>query len=146
MTISEAIAANSFFPYGKMLIRGKPTTEAFKDWDFCFEDGIKMGRLENLYVKAGAATVIPWPEDGEMGVWSSTQSIMEVQELVVQVPRVPSSRKVAKVKQMGGWFSGKESKAAQLACILAVAAKKLLRPVSCKLNCDEDMYVFRFYV
>ena len=64
VTISEAIAANFFFPYGKMLIRGKPTTEAFNDCDFCFEDGIKMGRQEHFYLKTGAATVIPRPEDG----------------------------------------------------------------------------------
>ena len=60
-----------------------------------------------------------------MGVWYSSQSIMEVQELVAQVTGVPNSRIVAKVKRIGGWFGYKESRAAQLACILAVAAKKL---------------------
>ena len=90
-------------------------------------------------MEAGAATVIQRLEDGEMEVWSSTQSIMEVQELVAQGTGVPSSRIVAKVKRMGGGFGGKESKAAQLACILAVADKKVGRPVRCMLNLDEDM-------
>ena len=75
-------------------------------------------------MEAGAATVIQRLEDGEMEVWSSTQSIMEVQELVARVTGVSSSRIVGKVKRMGGGFGGKEIKAAQLACILAVAAKK----------------------
>ena len=139
LTISEAIAAKSFFSYGKMLIRGKPTAEGFKDCDFVFEGVSRMGGQEHFYLETGAAAVIPRPEEGEMEVWSSTQSIMEVQELVAQVTGVPSSRIVAKVKRMGGGFGGKESKAAQLACILAVAAKKVGRPVRCMLNRDEDM-------
>ena len=89
--------------------------------------------------------MIPRPEDGEMKVWSSTQSVMEVQELVAQFNGVPSSRILGKVKRMGGGFGGKEIKAAQLACILAVAAKKVGRPVRCMLNRDEDIYV-HFYV
>jgi len=145
LTISEAIAAKSFFSYGKMLIRGKPTSEAFKDCDFVFEGVSRMGGQEHFYLETNAAAVIPKPEDGEMEVWSSTQNIMELQELVAQVTGVPSSRIVAKVKRVGGGFGGKESKAAQLACILAVAAKKVRRPVRCMLNRDEDMYVFLFF-
>ena len=37
LTISEAIGEMSFFQYGKMLIRGKPTGEALKDCDFIFK-------------------------------------------------------------------------------------------------------------
>ena len=61
---------------------------------------------------------------------------MEVQELVAQVTGVPSSRIVAKVKRMGSGFGGKESKAAQFSCILAVAAKKVGRLVRCMRNRD----------
>ena len=71
---------------------------------------------------------------------------MEVQELVAQVTGVPSSRIVAKVKRMDGGFGGKESKAAQLACILAVGAKKVGRLVRCMLNRGQNMNVFLFYV
>lgn len=40
---------------------------------------------------------------------------------------------------MGGAFGGKESRSVQLACLLAVAAKKEWRPMRCMLNRDEDM-------
>ena len=40
---------------------------------------------------------------------------------------------------MGGGFGGKESRAAPLACALAVAARKYKRPVRCMLDRDEDM-------
>ncbi|PWW71580.1 xanthine dehydrogenase [Tuber magnatum] len=141
LTISEAISAKSFLPYGRMLIKGNPTAEAFKDCDFVFEGVSRMGGQEHFYLETNTAAVIPRPEDGEMEVWSSTQSVMETQELVAQVTGVPSSRIVAKVKRMGGAFGGKEIRAAQLTCILAVAAKKVGRPVRCMLNRDEDMMV-----
>jgi xanthine dehydrogenase/oxidase len=64
---------------------------------------------------------------------------METQEFVAQVTGVPSSRVNARVKRMGGAFGGKESRSVQLACLLAVAAKKEQRPMRCMLNRDEDM-------
>ena len=64
---------------------------------------------------------------------------METQEFVSQVCGVPSNRVNARVKRMGGAFGGKESRSVQLACLLAVAAKKTWRPVRCMLNRDEDM-------
>ncbi|RPA90528.1 xanthine dehydrogenase [Choiromyces venosus 120613-1] len=139
LTISEAIAVKSFFSHGKMLIRGKPTAEGFKDCDFVYEGVARMGGQEHFYLETNAATVIPRPEDREMEVWSSTQNIMEMQEFVSQVTGVPSSRIVAKVKRMGGGFGGKESRSVQLACILAVGTKKVGRPIRSMLNHDEDM-------
>ncbi|KAG0132095.1 molybdopterin binding aldehyde oxidase/xanthine dehydrogenase [Tuber indicum] len=139
LTISEAIAAKSFFPYGLMIIRGKPTAEAFKDCDFVFEGVSRMGGQEHFYLETNAAAAIPRPEDGEMEVWSGTQNVADIQALVAQVTGVPSSRIVTKVKRMGGAFGGKEIRPAQLACILAVAAKKVGRPVRFMLNRDEDM-------
>lgn len=64
---------------------------------------------------------------------------METQEFVSQVCGVPSNRVNARVKRMGGAFGGKESRSVQLACLLAVAAKKTWRPMRCMLNRDEDM-------
>ncbi|RPB08102.1 hypothetical protein P167DRAFT_494625 [Morchella conica CCBAS932] len=139
LTISEAIEANSFYPHDHQLKRGNPATEAFKDCDFVYEGVTRMGGQEHFYLETNVALVIPRPEDGEMEVWSSTQNIMETQEFVSQVTGVPSSRIVAKVKRMGGAFGGKESRSVQLACILAVAAKKSGRPMRCMLNRDEDM-------
>ncbi|RPA92116.1 hypothetical protein L873DRAFT_1865034 [Choiromyces venosus 120613-1] len=139
LTISEAIAAKSFFPRGEMLARGKSTAEAFKDCDFVYEAVSRIDGQEYFYLETNAAAVIPRPDDEEMEVWSSTQNIMETQEFVSQVTGAPSSKIVAKVKRMGGAFGGKESRSVQLACILAVAAKKVGRPIRCILNCDEHM-------
>ncbi|RAL65552.1 hypothetical protein DID88_005226 [Monilinia fructigena] len=112
ITIDEAIDANSYFP---------------------------IGGQEHFYLETNAALVIPNKEDGTYEVWSSTQNSMETQEFVAQVTGVPSSRVNARVKRMGGAFGGKESRSVQLACLLAVAAKKTKRPLRCMLNRDEDM-------
>lgn len=64
---------------------------------------------------------------------------METQEFVSQVTGVPSNRINARVKRMGGAFGGKESRSVQLACLLAIAAKKERRPMRGMLNRDEDM-------
>lgn len=143
LTIDEAIEAKSFFKYGKQLKKGLAIEDKMDDvWAKCdkiFEGTIRIGGQEHFYLETNAALVIPSREDGTMEVWSSTQNTMEVQEFVSQVTGVPSNRINSRVKRMGGAFGGKESRAVQLASILAIAAKKTKRPVRCMLNRDEDM-------
>lgn len=64
---------------------------------------------------------------------------METQDFVSQVTGMPANRINARVKRMGGAFGGKESRSVQLACLLAIAAKKERRPMRAMLNRDEDM-------
>ncbi|KAI9739660.1 MAG: hypothetical protein M1834_006378 [Cirrosporium novae-zelandiae] len=141
LTIDEAIEANSFFPHSKELRKGAQLAEMDKIFAGCdrvFTGLTRMGGQEHFYLETNAALCIPL-EDDAMEVWSSTQNTMEVQEFVSQVLGVPSNRVNARVKRMGGAFGGKESRACQLAAILAVAAKKENRPVRCMLNRDEDI-------
>ncbi|EEH16869.1 xanthine dehydrogenase, molybdopterin binding subunit [Paracoccidioides brasiliensis Pb03] len=142
LTIDEAIAANSFFKHGKELRKGAPPeklAEVFAKCDRVFEGTTRCGGQEHFYLETNAALVIPHAEDGTMDVWSSTQNTMETQEFVSRVTGVPSNRINARVKRMGGAFGGKESRSVQLACILAVAARKERRPMRGMLNRDEDM-------
>ncbi|APA12942.1 hypothetical protein sscle_10g077120 [Sclerotinia sclerotiorum 1980 UF-70] len=143
LTIDEAIEANSYFPYGNSLKKGVAIEDKMDDvWASCdkvFKGTTRIGGQEHFYLETNASMVIPNKEDGTYEVWSSTQNSMETQEFVAQVTGVPSSRVNARVKRMGGAFGGKESRSVQLACLLAVAAKKTKRPVRCMLNRDEDM-------
>jgi len=139
ISIDEAIAAESYFTsYKNMLKAGEPIEEAMAKCDHVFSGISKMGGQEHFYMETNAALVIP-KEHGEMEVWSSTQSTMDTQELVSQVTGIPAHRVVARVKRLGGGFGGKEARSLPLACILAVAAKKLGRPCRGMLNRDEDM-------
>lgn len=54
---------------------------------------------------------------------------------------IDSNRVVCRVKRLGGGFGGKETRSAFIACALAVAAKKLLRPIRCVLSREEDMAI-----
>jgi xanthine dehydrogenase/oxidase len=143
LTIDEAIEANSFFKYGKILKKGIALEEKMEDiWSKCdkvFEGVTRIGGQEHFYLETNSALVIPNKEEKTYEVWSSTQNTMETQEFVSLVTGVPSNRVNARVKRMGGAFGGKESRSCQLACILAVAAKKEQRPMRCMLNRDEDM-------
>ncbi|OOF93955.1 hypothetical protein ASPCADRAFT_172899 [Aspergillus carbonarius ITEM 5010] len=142
LTIDEAIAANSFFPHGKELRKGAPPDQmaaVFAKCDRVFSGTTRMGGQEHFYLETNAALVVPHPEDGSMDVWSSTQNTLECQEFVSMVTSVPANRINARVKRMGGAFGGKESRSTQLACLLAIAAKKTRRPVRAMLNRDEDM-------
>ncbi|RLL98894.1 hypothetical protein CFD26_100866 [Aspergillus turcosus] len=142
LTIDEAIGAQSFFPYGKELRKGAPPEkmqEIFAGCDRVFTGTTRVGGQEHFYLETNAALVIPHSEDGTMEVWSSTQNTMETQEFVSLVTGVPSHRINARVKRMGGAFGGKESRSTQLACLLAIAAKKERRPMRAMLNRDEDM-------
>jgi len=143
LTIDEAIAANSYFPHDKILKKGDAIDGKMNDvWSKCdriFEGVSRIGGQEHFYLETNAALVIPNKEEKTYEVWSSTQNTMETQEFVSQVTGVPSNRINARVKRMGGAFGGKESRSCQLACILAVAAKKEQRPMRCMLNRDEDM-------
>ena len=142
LTIEDAIKANSFLKHGKELRKGATPEEMDSIFAQChrvFQGTSKIGGQEHFYLETNAALVIPHSEDGSMEVWSSTQNTMETQEFVSQVTGVPSNRVNARVKRMGGAFGGKESRSVQLACLLAVAAKKERRPMRCMLNRDEDM-------
>ncbi|PYH80963.1 xanthine dehydrogenase [Aspergillus uvarum CBS 121591] len=142
LTIDEAIAARSFFPHGKELRKGAPPEkmdEVFRGCDRTFSGVTRIGGQEHFYLETNAAMAIPSTEDGGMEIWSSTQNTMETQDFVSQVTGVPANRINARVKRMGGAFGGKESRSVQLACLVAIAAKKARRPVRAMLPRDEDM-------
>ena len=80
LTIEEAIAAKSFYPYSKELRKGasNPDPAGMKDtWSQCdriFEGTSKVGGQEHFYLETHAALVIPGAEDASMEVWATTQN------------------------------------------------------------------------
>lgn len=78
LTIDEAIDANSYFPYGRVLKKGAAIEDKMDDiWASCdkiFEGNTRIGGQEHFYLETNAALVIPNKEDGTYEVWSSTQN------------------------------------------------------------------------
>ncbi|EEP80262.1 xanthine dehydrogenase [Uncinocarpus reesii 1704] len=139
LSIEQAIEMKSFYDHHKPYIKKGDTEAAFARADKVFSGVSRMGGQEHFYLETQACVAIPKPEDGEMEIWSSTQNPTETQAYVAKVTGVAANKIVSRVKRLGGGFGGKESRSVQLACICAVAAKKMARPVRCMLNRDEDM-------
>jgi xanthine dehydrogenase/oxidase len=138
VSIEDAIAKQSFFELTRSMARGS-LEEAFNSSDHVIEGEMRVGGQNHFYFETQASIVIPKPEDDEFEIWSSSQHPSENQHLASIVLGVASHKIVCRVKRMGGAFGGKESRAAPLSCMLAVAAQKLKRPVRCMLDRDEDM-------
>ncbi|MDQ6808502.1 MAG: xanthine dehydrogenase small subunit, partial [Verrucomicrobiota bacterium] len=138
-TIEEAIDVASFHTEPNHIRRGDVGTSmavaANKlDGEFSF------GGQDHFYLETNAA----WAEVGEDGsvfINSSTQHPSEVQHIVAHVLRLPMHSVVVECPRMGGGFGGKETQAAGLAALAALAATKTRRKVRVRFNRDQDMMI-----
>lgn len=99
-----------------------------------------IGGQDHFYLEGQIALAIPG-EDEDMLVLSSTQHPSEVQHMVAQVLGVGSHAVTVEVRRMGGGFGGKETQANLFACVAALAARKLRRPVKLRPDRDDDMVI-----
>ncbi|CAH1406870.1 unnamed protein product [Nezara viridula] len=139
ISIEDAIREGSFFNKVPKLLKKGNVEEAFETAENIIEGEVRVGGQEHFYLETQACIAVPKYEDDEMELYCSTQNPTEIQHLVGHTLGIPSNRIVCKVKRMGGGFGGKESRAPLLALPVAIAAKKLKRPVRAMLDRDEDM-------
>ncbi|MEM7433443.1 MAG: xanthine dehydrogenase molybdopterin binding subunit, partial [Pseudomonadota bacterium] len=95
-----------------------------------------LGGQDQFYLESHIAMVVP-QEDGQLTVYSSTQHPDEVQHLVAEATGRDAKDVVCICRRMGGAFGGKESQAANIACMAAIMAVKTNR--ACKLRLDRDV-------
>ena len=124
VTIEDAILTESFFPVDRRAKNGDPTL-AFASCDHVIEGEMRTGEQEHFYLETNATVAIPKGEHGEMELISSTQNHKLTQMAVAKCLGVPANRIVCKVKRLGGGFGGKETRAAPLGVVVAVAANKV---------------------
>ncbi|MBG1232631.1 xanthine dehydrogenase molybdopterin binding subunit [Aestuariivirga litoralis] len=99
---------------------------------------LTIGGQEQFYLEGQVSYVVP-QEKGGMFVHCSTQHPTEVQHLVAHMLGIDDALVTCECRRMGGGFGGKESQAAQWACLAALTAYKLNRPAKCRLDRDDDM-------
>ncbi len=99
-----------------------------------------VGGQEHLYLEGQVALVVPEEED-RMLVYSSSQHPSEVQKLVAEVLDVKLNKITVDMRRMGGAFGGKETQAAQWACLAAILAKRNKCAVKIRLSRQQDMQV-----
>ena len=99
-----------------------------------------IGGQEHFYLEGQVALAVP-QEDGGMLVHCSTQHPSEMQHAVGQVLGLAAHRVQVSCRRMGGGFGGKESQSALFACVAALAAQRLQRPVKLRPDRDDDMVI-----
>jgi xanthine dehydrogenase large subunit len=104
------------------------------------QGSLEVGGQEQFYLEGQISYAIP-REDRGMLVHCSTQHPSEMQHLVARALGRHSHDVQVVCRRMGGGFGGKESQSAQFACIAAIAADALQRPVKLRLDRDDDFLV-----
>ena len=101
---------------------------------------LEVGGQEQFYLEGQISYAIP-KEGGGMHVHCSTQHPSEMQHLVAHALKLRAHDVQVECRRMGGGFGGKESQSATFACVAAVAAAKLRRPVKLRLDRDDDFFI-----
>jgi xanthine dehydrogenase large subunit len=99
-----------------------------------------VGGQEHFYLEGQVSYAVP-KEDGCMHVYCSTQHPTEMQHVVAHAIGLVANQVTVEMRRMGGGFGGKESQSALFACVAAVAAHKLARPVKIRLDRDDDFLI-----
>lgn len=105
-----------------------------------FKGTFEVGGQEQFYLEGQISYAIPREDDG-MLVHCSTQHPSEMQHLVAHALGLHAHHVQVECRRMGGGFGGKESQSALFACVAAVAAKRLNRPVKLRLDRDDDFLI-----
>ncbi len=100
----------------------------------------EVGGQEQFYLEGQISYAVP-TEDRGMHVYCSTQHPSEMQHLIAHALCVHAHHVHVECRRMGGGFGGKESQSALFACVAAVAARKLNRPVKLRLDRDDDFLI-----
>lgn len=99
---------------------------------------ISIGGQEHYYLEGQVSLASP-TEDGGLFIRCSTQHPSEVQKLVAEVLALPISTVTVETRRMGGAFGGKETHAAQWACLAALLSRKTNREVKLRVPRAADM-------
>lgn len=110
-------------------------------WASCttvVEGSVDLAGQEHMYLETNRARAVPC-EDGQLKVYSSTQSPSVTQKTIAHILGLPMNKVEVDVKRLGGGFGGKEDQATHWACMASLAAFLLKRPVQIVLSRVDDM-------
>ncbi|MGF6211452.1 xanthine dehydrogenase molybdopterin binding subunit [Comamonas sp. 4034] len=116
------------------------TTQAIENAPHRLQGQWEVGGQEQFYLEGQISYAIP-KEGQAMHVYCSTQHPSEMQHLVAHALGVHAHDVHVECRRMGGGFGGKESQSALFACVAAVAARKLGRPIKLRLDRDDDFMI-----
>jgi xanthine dehydrogenase large subunit len=136
LTAREAHAAKAYVVPPMHLARGDARA-AIDTAPHRLKDQLSIGGQEQFYLEGQISVAVPLEDDGLL-VHCSTQHPTEMQHAVAHAMGLQANQVQVQCRRMGGGFGGKESQSALFACVAALAAKKLNRPVKLRLDRDDD--------
>ncbi|WP_397535187.1 xanthine dehydrogenase molybdopterin binding subunit [Roseateles sp.] len=139
LTACQAHAAGQYVVPPMHLNRGDAAA-ALAAAPHCFEGEWSVGGQEQFYLEGQISYALP-QEDRSLLLHCSTQHPSEMQQLVAHALGWASHQVQVQCRRMGGGFGGKESQSAQFACLSALAANQLGRPVKLRLDRDDDFMI-----
>jgi xanthine dehydrogenase large subunit len=99
-----------------------------------------LGGQEQFYLEGQISYALP-QDDGGLKIHCSTQHPSEMQAVVAHALGLAANQVLVECRRMGGGFGGKESQSALFACVAALAASQLNRPVKLRPDRDDDFLV-----
>ena len=99
-----------------------------------------VGGQEQFYLEGQISYALP-QDDGGLRIHCSTQHPSEMQAVVAHALGLAAHQVLVECRRMGGGFGGKESQSALFACVAALAARRLNRPVKLRPDRDDDFLV-----
>ncbi|MBV8626348.1 MAG: molybdopterin-dependent oxidoreductase, partial [Paraburkholderia sp.] len=139
LTIDEARRRQHYVLPPLRLVRGSPG-ERIAAAPHRLAGSFTVGGQEQFYLEGQVAYALPQEQTG-MLVYSSTQHPSEMQQVIAHLLGWPAHRVSCECRRMGGGFGGKESQSALFACVAALAAYKLQRPVKLRADRDDDFMI-----
>ena len=139
LTPQEAKRQKSFVVPPLHLKRGDPA-QAIVNAPRKTKGEFYAGGQEQFYLEGQISYAVP-REDNGIHLYCSTQHPTEMQRMVCHALNLRSNQVLCEMRRMGGGFGGKESQSALFACVASIAAKRLNRPVKCRLDRDDDMMI-----
>ena len=137
VSVEAGLASGETILPDYQFLRGEPGAE-IRRAPHSASGSLHVGGQEHFYLEGQVALALPG-EGGAMHVLSSTQHPTEIQHLVAAMLGRPDSEVVCECRRMGGAFGGKESQAAQWACLAALAASVTGAAAKLRLDRDDDM-------
>jgi xanthine dehydrogenase large subunit len=137
LTLEQAKIANKQVRPSHSLVKGD-SNAALAESINTLSINQQVGGQEHFYLEGQVSLAIP-QDNGGVLVHSSSQHPSEVQKLVAEVLALPMHKVVVNIRRMGGGFGGKETQAAQWACLAALLAVRNQKAVKLRLARSDDM-------
>ena len=139
LTLEQALAKKSFIIPEKQfhVMRRGDSDAAIAAAPQVLRGDFRCNGQEHFSLEGHIAHATP-TENGTMHVFSSTQNPTEIQHTVAAVLALQMRHVTVEVRRMGGAFGGKETQAAYPACIAALLAQRLGKPVKLRMPRRDD--------